>query len=106
MPAERISDEELRLECARLAAIFYDKGDLTANAARLYSFIRQQPSDEILNRLRKVGDGSLKAIADAAGVSQAYVCGVLKGQRPPSQRMLDLIGYRRIERRIYEYEAV
>lgn len=105
MPRD-ISDEELRLECARLAVLFSEGGDPVEHAQRLYWFIRQQPSDEILNRLRKIGDGSLKAIADSAGVSQAYVCGVLKGQRPPSQKMLALIGYRRVARTIYEYEAV
>lgn len=41
----RMDDAELRLECARLAAVFCDGGDIAANTEKLYGFIRgAQPS--------------------------------------------------------------
>jgi len=38
-------DAELRLECARLAAVFSGAGDLRENAERLYAFLKDQQPD-------------------------------------------------------------
>lgn len=42
MKRARISDEDLRLECARLVSVFTaGKGDQVALTARLFQFIRE-----------------------------------------------------------------
>lgn len=40
------TDEELRLECARLAAVFSGGGDLIDNTERLYRFVREEAEKE------------------------------------------------------------
>lgn len=40
--------------------------------------------------------GSQEALAARCGVSGAYLSYVLNGQRPPSKKILDALGYRRV----------
>lgn len=88
-----LPDAELRLECARLAAIFSDGGDRLANAEKMYRFIR---GEEVLAALREHCRDKQAALAFEAGVSECYVSRVLNGERPPSDKLLSLIGYRRV----------
>jgi hypothetical protein len=89
-----LSDQDLRLECARLAAVFSEGGlDRAAAAARLYRFVRRQ---EVLDLLHDHCRGKHAALAAEAGVSEAYVCRVFKRECPPSGKLLRLIGYQRV----------
>lgn len=42
--------------------------------------------------------GSQKALAEKAGVSQTYLCDVLRGRREPGERLLAAIDLRRVDR--------
>lgn len=94
----RLSDEDLRLECARLAAVFTTGDDLADNATRLYRFIRKQPEPDPVKMLRLRADGSQKRLAREAGLSEPYVSQVLNGHRVPCEKLLRLVGLKRVVR--------
>jgi hypothetical protein len=100
--ASPLSDRELRLECARLAAAFCT-GDGVDNAERLYRFISVQQSTEtllslgqVLDLLRIHGGGKQCALAREAALSEAYVSKVMRGEVEPSARLLTLVGCRKV----------
>jgi predicted transcriptional regulator len=51
---------------------------------------------EILKLLRQRCAGKQAALAHEAGVSEAYVSRVFAGDYPPSEKLLRLIGCRRV----------
>jgi hypothetical protein len=53
---------------------------------------------EVIRLLKKkaIALGSQKALADECGVSQAFLCDVLKTRRLPSEELAGAIGLRRI----------
>jgi transcriptional regulator with XRE-family HTH domain len=60
-------------------------------------------SDGVRKRLRllmALRDMNQKAVADAVGVSQAFVSAVLAGDKEPSEKICELVGVKR--RVIYE----
>lgn len=52
----------------------------------------------LLERIRIVvaGAGNQKAAAKRLGVSEQYLCDVLKGRREPGKKLLNALGYRRV----------
>jgi transcriptional regulator with XRE-family HTH domain len=50
----------------------------------------------LLERIRNEAAGSQKAAAKRLGVSEQYLCDVLKGRREPGKKLLDALGYRRV----------
>lgn len=93
-------DEDLRLECARLA-MFMTEGDPIANAEKLYRFIRLdaiRPGElveeiDIIAILRRRCDRGQNALAIEAGVSECFLSHVLSGINRPGPKLLNLIGY-------------
>jgi len=85
-----------------LAAAFCT-GDGVDNAERLYRFISVQQSTEtllslgqLLDLLRVHGGGRQCALAHEAGVSEAYVSKVMRGDVEPSDKLLRLVGCRKV----------
>ena len=63
---------------------------------------------QLLRRLQAACDeaGSQTAFAQRLGVRPQFVNNVLAGRREPSARLLEALGYRRIERTSVTYERI
>lgn len=58
--------------------------------------VRQRLRNFAISRNGGRRHGSLSTLSDLAGTSRAYVSAVLKGDRPPSDKLLNLIGVERV----------
>ena len=69
-------------------------GLLTAGLLRV-TFARMEESTVIELLKRKQGDRSQSDLARELGMTPQYVSEVLKGQKPPSDRILEYLGLKR-----------
>jgi len=63
---------------------------------------------QLLRRLQAACDeaGSQTAFAEALRVRPQFISNVLAGRRQPSAKLLEALGYRRVERVAVSYEPV